>query len=103
MLVKLVAKNDAHNIRVQMIKELRSLTGFGLKEASDMISSSTTKGSTFEVNLLPGKQNSYMEFFSVYNSRSEVQPVVRHALNIAIDNNEFGLAKDLLSIMEKWL
>lgn len=103
MKVKITLKHDN---RVAAIKELRKLTGMGLKEAIDMIPASASWGYSFEVEVseFPKKPYQYLQFeiTKIVNSRKqELTDELKSLICKAVWDNEIVLAQDLVIALDR--
>lgn len=102
MKVKITLKHDN---RVAAIKELRKLTGMGLKEAIDMIPASASWGYSFEVNTLGAyNQSEYRQFkiTEVKPSRKqELTDELKSLICKAVWDDEIVLAQDLMIALDR--
>lgn len=92
---------------IKLIKAVREMTGFGLKESKDVIDTLRDKGSvgfTFGgsevVNTLPLEAYNFIRI-ECSGLRSEVQQALTEFTKRAVDGKEYSLARTLIEILEK--
>lgn len=100
MLVEIKVKEDVKNVRIQAIRELRALTGCGLKEAVDTLPDSMKKGTILKVQAVTGKEKMHYDTFTVIDSSFELKDKVKELISIAIDADQFYLAQILVTFLK---
>ena len=101
MLVKIKLK-DIYGFRVAAIKELRELTGMGLKEAVDLLpSEAATAGTILEVNADPSKVRNKFVNFDVLVPADTLQERIKECIKLAVDSAEYDTAINLVQVLQR--
>ena len=100
MLVK-IKLNDIKGFRVQAIKELRELTGCGLKEAVDLFPSDLEPDTIIEVNADPSKVQQKFLNFTVLVPAVTLKGRLQSVIKQALDEQAYDMAIDLIRVLQR--
>lgn len=101
MKVKIVLK---HTNRVAAIKELRALTGFGLKQACDLIPGGASWNDSFVIELIsfPLNVNKYTEFDIIkLEKNTALDDELKNLICRAVRDNQLSIAKELIDVLNR--